>query len=210
MKLLKGNQGILSIPWIYAAATLILGGGVSGQSTVSVYLPEYGENDWAALRGSIISKNSLVTAYTVFCGEQSPGCQIAGDLPFVFTQGPATLIYSGAAPGTLTADLECKLAEKTAATCTGSSSLGPNHWQGTLTGPTQTVWTKTFTGPQVTWAALTLTTPGPFPQTTDIDGTAAASLSSSGRPRTLRGGTDWTILATMMIPSIFVMFFFCW
>ncbi|KAK4160757.1 hypothetical protein QBC43DRAFT_347088 [Cladorrhinum sp. PSN259] len=172
------RPGVIS--WICAAATLVVGG-VSGQSTVSVYLPEYGENDWAALRGSIISKGPSVTAYTVFCGE-APGCQIAGDLPFVFTQGPNTLIYSGAAPGILTADLECKLDQKTAATCTGSSSLGPNHWQGTLTGPTQTVWTKTFAGPQVTWAALTLTTPGPFPQTTDIDGTAAASISKSGTP----------------------------
>ncbi|KAK4462257.1 hypothetical protein QBC42DRAFT_268237 [Cladorrhinum samala] len=193
------------ITWICTAASAVASG-VSGQSTVSVYLPEYRENDWAVLRGSIISKGSSATAYTVFCGEQSEGCQIAGDLPFVFTQGPDTLIYSGAAPGTLTADLECKLDGLTAATCTGSTSLGPNQWQGTLTGPTQTAWTKTFTGPQVTWAALTLTTPGPFAQTTDIDGTAAASLSKSEATRN-SGRKAW---AALLVPSATVMFYFIW
>ena len=105
-----------------------------------------------------------------------------------------------------TADLECKLDGLTAATCTGSTSLGPNQWQGTLTGPTQTAWTKTFTGPQVTWAALTLTTPGPFAQTTDIDGTAAASLSKSEATRN-SGRKAW---AALLVPSATVMFYFIW
>jgi hypothetical protein len=42
-----------------------------------------------------------VTAYTVFCADQSPGCHIAGELPFVFTEGAHTLVYKGTDPGTL-------------------------------------------------------------------------------------------------------------
>ncbi|CAP67250.1 uncharacterized protein PODANS_1_22610 [Podospora anserina S mat+] len=153
--------------------------GAHGQSTVSVYIPGYGEAHWAALRGSIIGSDQSATTYTVFCAEKAPSCQIAGDLPFVFTEGPGTLKYGGVAPGTLTAELECNLDGTTAATCTGSSSFGANHWEGTITGPTQTVWTETFTTPEVTWGALTLTTPGPLPNTIDIDGTPAASLTNS-------------------------------
>lgn len=113
--------------WLAAAAVAR----ASDQSTVSVYLPEYSEKDWAALRGSILSsvrdfppsvvreekkrkeekkgvpipdatrQDESATAYTVFCADQAPGCQIAGKLPFVFTEGPETLVYSGTSPGTL-------------------------------------------------------------------------------------------------------------
>ncbi|KAL2129511.1 hypothetical protein VTI74DRAFT_7661 [Chaetomium olivicolor] len=149
------------------------------ESTVSVYLPVYDDSDWAALRGSIISSDASVTAYTVFCAEQAPNCHIAAELPFVFTEGAQTLMYRGSDPGTLTADLECRLDGKTAATCTGSSSFGPNYREGPITGPTETVWTKTFAAAQVTWGVLTLTTPGPNPVTTDIDGTVVGSMSPS-------------------------------
>ncbi|KAK0659758.1 hypothetical protein QBC41DRAFT_44621 [Cercophora samala] len=166
--------------WFCTAAVVAQAiSGAHGQSTVSVYIPGYGEAHWAALRGSIIGSDQSATTYTVFCAEKAPSCQIAGDLPFVFTEGPETLKYGGIAPGTITADLECKLDGTTAATCTGSSSFGANHWEGTITGPTQTVWTETFTTPEVTWGALTLTTPGPLPNTIDIEGTPAASLTNS-------------------------------
>ena len=86
---------------------------------MSVYLPEYDDSDWAALRGSVLSSVSVpsrplpqndrltnaqdksVTAYTVFCADQSPTCHIAGELPFVFTEGAHTLVYKGTDPGTL-------------------------------------------------------------------------------------------------------------
>ena len=42
-----------------------------------------------------------MTAYTVFCADQAPNCQIAGELPFVFTEGAHTLVYKGTIPGTL-------------------------------------------------------------------------------------------------------------
>ncbi|KAK4157344.1 hypothetical protein C8A00DRAFT_29772 [Chaetomidium leptoderma] len=165
------------LAWLCAAA-----GGALGQSTVSVFLPEYGDSDWAVFRGSIVSSDASVTAYTVFCADQAPSCQIAGELPFVFTEGAHTLVYKGSNPGTLTADLECDLEGKTAATCTGSSSFGPNYREGTLTGPTQTVWTKTYAAAQMTWGVLTLSTPGPLPDTTDIDGSLVASMTGTAAP----------------------------
>ncbi|KAM7199889.1 hypothetical protein V8F20_005538 [Naviculisporaceae sp. PSN 640] len=141
-----------------------------GQSTVSVYLPGYNEADWEALRGSIVRSDQAATTYTVFCADQAPTCQIAGDLPFIFAAGQKTLSYGGAAAGEITADLHCALAEKTAATCTGSTSFASGYHQGTISGPTQTVWTKTFSGSQVTWGVLTLTTPGPATTNTNMDG----------------------------------------
>ena len=42
-----------------------------------------------------------MTAYTVFCADQAPSCQIAGELPFVFTEGAHTLVYKGSVPGIL-------------------------------------------------------------------------------------------------------------
>ncbi|KAK3307516.1 uncharacterized protein B0T15DRAFT_181178 [Chaetomium strumarium] len=177
----QGPAALLA--WLCAAASSAL-----AQLTVSVFLPEYSDSDWVALRGSILSSSPLTTApqdnsataYTVFCAEQAPSCQIAGELPFVFTEGPHTLVYTGSDPGTLTADLRCELDGTTAATCTGSSSFGSNYRDGTLTGPTQTSWTKTFAAADVTWGVLALTTPGPLPGTTDIDGTVAATVTSSG------------------------------
>ncbi|KAL2266981.1 hypothetical protein VTJ83DRAFT_4258 [Remersonia thermophila] len=166
------------------------------QSTVSVYLPEYGDSDWAALRGSVLSSDESTTVYTVFCAE----CQIDGDLPFVFTEGPHTLVYKGENPGTLTADLECRLEGTTAATCTGSSSFGPGYHGPSITGPTETVWTSTFTGPGVTWGVLTLSTPPASTGTLDLDGTPAASdpVPTSGSGRRLRTGVSASIGAVVL------------
>ncbi|KAK0701814.1 hypothetical protein B0T26DRAFT_615762, partial [Lasiosphaeria miniovina] len=146
-------------------------------TTVSVYLPDY--HEWTALRGSILSTDQSVTAYTIFCADQAPTCEVAGDIPFIISEGPTTLHYGGSAAGIITADLRCDLAGTTEAICTGSSSLGPNYRQGTLTGPTQTVWTRRFSGTDVSWGVLTLATPVPGAGTTDIDGTVAASKGSA-------------------------------
>ncbi|KAK0714877.1 hypothetical protein B0H67DRAFT_453648, partial [Lasiosphaeris hirsuta] len=148
----------------------LVAAGARGQTTISVYLPDYDNSDWEALRGSVLSSDQFSTAYTIFCAEQAPSCEIAGDLPFIFTEGPETLKYTGAAADEITADLHCKLEGRTEATCTGSSSLGQNFHQGTVHGPTQTVWTSTFSGSDVVWGILTLATPGPAQGTTDIDG----------------------------------------
>lgn len=91
-----------------------------GHTTVaSVYLPEYHDSDWEALRGSILTKvgtlrqthvvlvwpdpdaqkkqDHSMTAYTIFCADEAPQCRIVQDIPFVFTQGPSTLKYGGSA-----------------------------------------------------------------------------------------------------------------
>ncbi|KAL2257381.1 hypothetical protein VTK26DRAFT_251 [Humicola hyalothermophila] len=174
----RHHQAVLG--WLCAGSAAL----ASTNSTVSVFLPKYDDSDWAALRGSILSSDESATAYTVFCADQAPGCHIAGELPFIFTEGPQTLTYTGSAPGTLTADLECELDGTTAATCTGSSSLGPHIRQGSLTGPTQTVWTTTFAAAEVTWGVLTLATPGPLPGTTNIDGTVIGPLPTAPIPTT--------------------------
>jgi hypothetical protein len=49
----------------------------------------------------IAGQDESVTAYTVFCAAQAPTCQIAGEIPFVFTEGAHTLVYKGTDPGTL-------------------------------------------------------------------------------------------------------------
>jgi len=159
-------------------------------TAVPVYLPEYEDSDWAALRGSVIGSDKSMTTYTVFCAEQAPTCRIAGDLPFVFTEGSESLKYGGTASSVITADLHCALDGTTAAVCTGSSTFGPSYMQGTLSGPTQTNWVKTFPEAEVTWALLTLATPGPAVGTTDIDGTPTGSLVSSS------GGIGITLVPT--------------
>ena len=78
-----------------------------------------------------------------------------------------------------TAHLECDLDGKTAATCTGSTVFGPEYRGGSITGPSQTIWTSTFAAAQVTWGVLTLSTPGPYPHTTDIEGIVLPTLTST-------------------------------
>ncbi|KAK4143360.1 uncharacterized protein C8A04DRAFT_12422 [Dichotomopilus funicola] len=176
---MRPNLSVTLLGWLCAAAD-----SVRGHSTVSVFLPEYEESDWAALRGSVISSDKSVTTYTVFCAEQAPSCRIAGDIPFIFTEGAHTLVYRGTDPGVLTAEFDCQLKEKTAATCTGSSSIGVSHRDGPLTGPTETVWTKTLTADDVTWGILTLSTPGPG------SGSGPAATTPSGGNSLLAPATE--------------------
>ncbi|KAJ9162160.1 hypothetical protein NKR19_g1505 [Coniochaeta hoffmannii] len=139
-------------------------------TTVPVFLPGYGEGDWEALRGSIIASDDIATTYTLFCVEQTPpSCVLDTDVPLRFAEGASTLRFDGTQQGQLTAHLSCNLAGSTAATCTGSSSYGTGFREGSVTGPTQTVWTKTLTGSEIKWGALTLTTPPAQPATTNLD-----------------------------------------
>ncbi len=58
------------LPWLSAAAAVAAESIAPQPTTVSVYLPEYGEADWAALRGSIISS---VSARLIINGRAQPG-----------------------------------------------------------------------------------------------------------------------------------------
>lgn len=76
-------------------------------------------------------------------------------------------------------EMHCTLNGTARATCAGTSSIASNYVMGTVTGPALTTWTKTYSSVNITWAALTLATPGPMVGTTDIDGTAVATASGT-------------------------------
>jgi hypothetical protein len=177
-------------------------------------------------------QDDKATTYTLFCVEQTPpSCVLDTDLPLSFAEGPGTLHFDGVKSGQMyvlqerlvvrcdveltiltilysTAHLSCNLAGSTAAACTGSSFYGTGFSEDSITGPTQTVWTKTLTGDEIKWGVLTLTTPPAQAATTNLDDptpadsatvtaqTSAPSVSSNGR-RSLAQcqGTGWTLLA---------------
>ncbi|SPN98598.1 uncharacterized protein DNG_01643 [Cephalotrichum gorgonifer] len=171
----------LSICLIHAPAAL--GEDDGTKTTVSVYLPFYGEKWWADMHGSVISKDDKKTEYTIFCPTQTPQrCNLAGEAPFTFTEGSETLIFHGTLTSTYIMNLECDLDGKTAATCSGYSSLRSGYVVGSHTGPTEITWKSTFTETDVAWAAITLT--DKIPQQTngalvDITATAMETPPSS-------------------------------
>ncbi|KAH8912618.1 hypothetical protein BR93DRAFT_963774 [Coniochaeta sp. PMI_546] len=194
------NMPIRLRPVLVAVSLCVATAGAQNPTTVPVFLPGYGPGDWEALRGSIIASDDKATTYTLFCVEQTPpSCVLDTDLPLSFAEGPGTL---------RTAHLSCNLAGSTAATCTGSSFYGAGFHEGSITGPTQTVWTKTLTGNEIKWGVLTLTTPPAQPATTNLDDptpvesatvgapTSAPSVSGSGRRSfAWSQGACWTVLA---------------
>ncbi|KAI2471161.1 hypothetical protein F4781DRAFT_388212 [Annulohypoxylon bovei var. microspora] len=131
-------------------------------TTVSVFLPSYGPRDWTALRGSILSSNDAETRYTIFCAQdKSYGCNIGGGtlLPFTFAEGPSTYHYEQTIDSTISIYQACLLSDTTAATCSGSTSLGAITL-GPLSGPSSTsVAPFTLTGPSIHWGVLTLAAP---------------------------------------------------
>ncbi|KAJ4385495.1 hypothetical protein N0V93_009923 [Gnomoniopsis smithogilvyi] len=150
-------------PWLsllIAALAPSLAPTTFAQVTVPVYVPGYRAENWDGLAGSVITSNSVATTYTVFCPD-SADCEISGPLPFTFAEGPSTFEYSGTIQDRLTALLACKLASTTAATCTEYSSFGSRFTKGNTTGPTDFSRTQTYTGSEVQWGVLTLTTPAP-------------------------------------------------
>ncbi|KAK3491743.1 hypothetical protein B0T13DRAFT_450550 [Neurospora crassa] len=140
-------------------------------TTVSIWVPGYMKEDWEQLRGSIVSRDESMTAYTIFCAEGQPSCFLSADAPFVFTEGPRSFKYTGVAEPTF-------FNVTSAAVCAGTSTVGSHYIIGTVTGPATSSWTKTYSSSNITWVALTLATPGPHVGTTDIDGTAVASATS--------------------------------
>lgn len=57
--------------------------------------------------------------------------------------------------------ISCQLASTTAATCTEYSSFGSKFTQNNTTGPTETTRTVTYSGADVQWASLALSSPAP-------------------------------------------------
>ncbi|KAH8765489.1 hypothetical protein F5883DRAFT_100893 [Diaporthe sp. PMI_573] len=143
--------------------------GSSSQSTVSVYVPGYETQNWEDLAGSVITSDSTATTYTVFCADAND-CQISGPLPFTFAEGPSTFRYSGSIESQLTAEISCQLASTTAATCTEYSSFGSGFTENNITGPTETTRTVTYSGKDVQWGTLVMTTPAPAAASPTVDG----------------------------------------
>lgn len=199
----------LRLALVAAVSFHVAATGAQNPTTVPVFLPGYGPGDWEALRGSIIASDDEATTYTLFCVDQTPpSCVLDNDLPLSFAEGPSTLRFDGTKSGQITAHLSCNIAGSTAATCTGSSAYGTGIREGSITGPTQTVWTKTLTGSELRWGVLTLTTPPAQPATTNLDdptpadsATATAQTSPSGASSSAgrcfgqSQGMIWTLLA---------------
>ncbi|KAI1090583.1 hypothetical protein F5B19DRAFT_318799 [Rostrohypoxylon terebratum] len=167
-------------------------------SIVSVFLPSYGPRDWAALRGSIISSNDVETTYTIFCAaDESHSCNIGGGtlLPFTFAEGPLTYHYEQTINSTISVTQACVLSNTTAATCSGSTSLGAITL-GPLSGPSSTsVAPFTLAGPSLHWAALTLAAP---PQTSTAGSLTLTyySTGAAGPTDTSSSGTVHSASAT--------------
>ncbi|ODA76265.1 hypothetical protein RJ55_08110 [Drechmeria coniospora] len=129
-------------------------------STVPIFIPGYGHDQWSLLRGSIISSTPTATetTYTIFCPVQTPpACELSLEFPFIIAEGPGTLQFHGTLTSTYIANLECKLDGTTAATCSGYSSFAPGYTSGQYSGPTEVSWTSTLSGTAVEWGTLTLT-----------------------------------------------------
>lgn len=65
-----------------------------------------------------------------------------------------------------TAAISCKLASTTAATCTEYSSFGAGYTVQNVTGPTEVSRTQTYSGREVQWGVLTLSSALPASPTT--------------------------------------------
>ncbi|CAN8102607.1 unnamed protein product [Discula destructiva] len=151
-------------------APALLAPAASAQVTVPVYVPGYRAENWNDLAGSVLSSNSIATTYTIFC-PNTEDCEISGPLPFTFAEGPSTFEYTGTIQDRLTALISCQLASTTAATCTEYSSFGAQFTKGNTTGPTDFSRTQTYTGSDVEWGVLTLTSPAPAPATATAQST---------------------------------------
>ncbi|KAI2602687.1 hypothetical protein GGR54DRAFT_623370 [Hypoxylon sp. NC1633] len=136
-------------------------------TTVPVWLPSYKPEAWSQLRGSIVSSNSAETVYTIFCApptkapDDSAACAIGGSdrFPFTFTEAVSSVHYEFTSKSSYTLSLGCDLADM-AATCSGTTSLGPDFKVGPLNGPWETTLTPvTLTGTEMQWGVLTLAEP---------------------------------------------------
>ncbi|KAF5123800.1 hypothetical protein E5D57_011718 [Metarhizium anisopliae] len=110
-------------------------------TTAPIFIPYYSEEQWSAVRGSIVS---------------TVACDLSLEFPFIIVEGPSTLKFHGTLTSTYIADLECNMKGTTAATCSGYSSYCSGYTNGKYTGPTEVSWTSTLTGSNIHWGTLTL------------------------------------------------------
>lgn len=144
-----------------------------------IFIPYYSEDQWSAMRGSILSTNKTAseTTYTIFCPTAAQvACDLSLEFPFIIVEGASTLKFHGTLTSTYIADLECNMNGTTAATCSGYSSYRSGYTNGKYTGPTEVSWTSTFTGSNVHWGTLTLAQkPSETDDSLDVTGTDIAA-----------------------------------
>ncbi|KAG5971080.1 hypothetical protein E4U55_001315 [Claviceps digitariae] len=157
-------------------------------TTAPVFIPYYSEDQWSAVRGSILgtNKSASETTYTIFCPTAAQvACDLSLEFPFIIVEGPRTLKFHGTLTNTYIADLECNMNGTTAATCSGYSSYRSGYTNGKHTGPTEVSWTSTLTGNQVVWGTLTLAPkPAETDDSLDVTGTniAPPTAAATGVP----------------------------
>ncbi|KAG6039099.1 hypothetical protein E4U41_003296 [Claviceps citrina] len=166
------------------ASARVCSGGHDPQPTPTmtaapIFIPYYSEEQWAAVRGSILSTNKTAseTTYTIFCPTAAQvACDLSLEFPFIIVEGPSTLKFHGTLTSTYIADLECNMNGTTAATCSGYSSYRSGYTNGKHTGPTEVSWTSTLTGSEVGWGTLTLAhKPAETDGSLDVTGTGIAA-----------------------------------
>ncbi|TWU76436.1 hypothetical protein ED733_007011 [Metarhizium rileyi] len=147
-------------------------------TTAPIFVPYYSQDQWSAVRGSIIATNKSEpqTTYTIFCPRATQvACDLSLEFPFIIVEGPSTLKFHGTLTSTYIADLECNMNGTTAATCSGYSSYRSGYRNGKYIGPTEVSWTSTLTGSNVHWGTLTLTdTPTGTQDSLDVTATNIA------------------------------------
>lgn len=68
--------------------------------------------------------------------------------------------------------ISCQLASTTAATCTEYSSFGSDYTRNNITGPAETSRTVTYSGSEVQWGTLTLSSTAPASNTAQVTGSS--------------------------------------
>ncbi|KAK9435078.1 hypothetical protein VB005_09870 [Metarhizium brunneum] len=67
-------------------------------TTAPIFIPYYSEEQWSAVRGSIVSMNQTATqtTYTIFCPTATQvACDLSLEFPFIIVEGPSTLKFHG-------------------------------------------------------------------------------------------------------------------
>ena len=101
------------------------------------------------------------------------------------------------------ANLGCILNDTTAATCSGYSSFKSGFSVGPFTGPTQVSWTSTFSGKDVDWGSLTLTSvPTSTNDVLGITATAPSTPAASSTAAHLIPTPTTTGAGTSLLPDM--------
>ncbi|KAL8792997.1 MAG: hypothetical protein Q9195_004401 [Heterodermia aff. obscurata] len=188
---------------------------INAQSTVSLFLPFFGDGD-RALVASVSSSDKTATTYTVTCASGASGtvasatptsfndgsdssdgdddCQI-GPQPLTVTQGPSTvnLVYT---VDVITATIDCIFQGTTSATCTASQT-GANDVESSMTESMESVpsvITTTLGSDSLSFIPVTITAGA-------VKGETSASATDAGATANPAAGNVRSTIATKTAPA---------